>query len=306
MSEVRIGRRGLFHAVGGMTLAFAAVAGTARESQAQAAKRGARPGKKQTYVLVHGAWHSGDMLEPLAKFIRAEGHTVHTPTLAGNRPGDPKTTGLEEAIQSLVDYFVVNKITDAVLFGHSYGGMVITGAADRLPTGTIHRIVYQNAMVPYDGESQNDALGRLRPPAPPRPAGPPPPRVEARNLYPDVPPMPQVEGGSALPFARWRDGLMNDTDEATARYWYAKLNPQPARTFNDKIKLAKNPDRFPFPRAFINATEDLGVQPSSGGWVQVMAERLGQFRYLAMPGGHEVMLTNPKLLAQKIIEAGRD
>ena len=57
-----------------------------------------------TYVLVHGAWHTGAELASVASPIRAAGHQVHTPTLAGNRPGDSKTTGLKEAIQSVVDY----------------------------------------------------------------------------------------------------------------------------------------------------------------------------------------------------------
>ncbi len=47
-----------------------------------------------TYVLVHGAWHTGDLFEEVAAPIRAAGHTVHLPTIAGNRPGDAKTTGL--------------------------------------------------------------------------------------------------------------------------------------------------------------------------------------------------------------------
>ena len=46
-----------------------------------------------TYVLVHGAWHTGAELEPVAAPIRAAGHQVHTPTIKGNRPGDAKTTG---------------------------------------------------------------------------------------------------------------------------------------------------------------------------------------------------------------------
>ena len=54
-----------------------------------------------TYVLVHGAWHTGAELEPTAAPIRAAGHVVHTPTIAGNRPGDAKTAGLAEAIKSI-------------------------------------------------------------------------------------------------------------------------------------------------------------------------------------------------------------
>ena len=43
-----------------------------------------------TYVLIHGAWHTDELLEPVAHAIRAHGHTVHCPTLAGNRPADDR------------------------------------------------------------------------------------------------------------------------------------------------------------------------------------------------------------------------
>jgi hypothetical protein len=68
-----------------------------------------------TYVLVHGAWHTGELLEDVAKYVRSEGHTVYTPTLAGNRPGDSKETGLDQAIDRLVDYFSENSISDAAV-----------------------------------------------------------------------------------------------------------------------------------------------------------------------------------------------
>ena len=47
----------------------------------------------------------------------------------------------EEAIQSIVDYINENQISDAILLGHSYGGMIITGVADRIPE-SIHRLIY--------------------------------------------------------------------------------------------------------------------------------------------------------------------
>ena len=86
-----------------------------------------------TYVLVHGAWHTGAELEPTAAPIRAAGHEVHTPTIAGNRQGDAKTVGLAEAIKSIVDYLTSKNLKDVILVGHSYGGMVITGVADQVP-----------------------------------------------------------------------------------------------------------------------------------------------------------------------------
>ena len=98
-----------------------------------------------TYVLVHGAWHTGAELEPTAAPIRAAGHEVHTPTIAGNKPGDPKTIGLKDAIKSIVDYLAEKNLKDVVLVGHSYGGMVITGVADQVPgkdspTGLLERL----------------------------------------------------------------------------------------------------------------------------------------------------------------------
>lgn len=66
-----------------------------------------------TYVLVHGAWHTGELMEPVAEAIRAQGHTVHCPTLAGNRPDDSRSAiGLTEAVQSLADYMAAHALQD--------------------------------------------------------------------------------------------------------------------------------------------------------------------------------------------------
>ena len=101
-----------------------------------------------TYVLVHGAWHTGELMEPVAHHIREKGHVVHCPTLAGNRPGDDRAAiGLAEAARSLVDFLEQSNLTDVRLMGHSYGGMDISQAADIVPQ-RIRRLVYVNAFVP--------------------------------------------------------------------------------------------------------------------------------------------------------------
>ena len=142
-----------------------------------------------TYVLVHGAWHSGELLEETAAPIRAMGHEVFLPTLAGNRPGDVKSVGLEEVIQSLVDFFSEHSLQDAILVGHSYGGMAITGAADRIPR-RIRRLVYSNAFVPNHGERLNDLVPRFY--------------IE---LFDGI---EQEDGGVMLPFPIWREAFIND------------------------------------------------------------------------------------------------
>jgi pimeloyl-ACP methyl ester carboxylesterase len=111
-----------------------------------------------TYVLVHGAWHTGAELEAVAENIRKGGHTVHCPTAKGNRPGDDRATvGLNDAIQSIADYIQSNNLKDIRLVGQSYGGMLISGVADRMPE-RIKRLVYMNAFVPMPGESLNDLV----------------------------------------------------------------------------------------------------------------------------------------------------
>ena len=110
-----------------------------------------------TYVLVHGAWHTGRELAPVAAVLEAAGHKVFTPTIKGNEVGDAKSVGLTEAIESIADYLIHNALENIVLVGHSYGGMVITGVANRLPD-RIRRLVYWNAFVPNSGESVVDML----------------------------------------------------------------------------------------------------------------------------------------------------
>lgn len=239
-----------------------------------------------TYVLVHGAWHTGELLADVAAPIRAAGHDVHTPTIAGNAPGDDRRTGLEAAISSIADYLNDNGLTDVILVGHSYGGMVITGVADRADD-RVCRLVYWNAFVPNNGECLNDMV--------------PAHYVELFDAISGQSP----DNAVMLPPPIWREAFMNDADAALADSAFAKLNPHPYATFTDKIALSKNPAEMDVAKSYINFTEDTAL-PQSLGWHPRLSEKLGLFRLVQAPGGHEVCFTNPGLLAEKIMEAGRD
>lgn len=237
-----------------------------------------------TWVIVHGAWHTGELFEPVAAPIRAAGHEVHLPTLAGNRPGDVKSTGLAEAIDSVVAYIDDANLGDFVLAGHSYGGMIITGAADRLGD-RIRRLVYWNAFVPNDGESVNDMV--------------PPHYVEMFDA------LTAADGSVELPFEIWREAFINDADLALAREAYAKLNPHPMKTFSDPIALNADPAAFTIPKSYVNCTEDTAL-PHSHGWHPRLSEKLGLFRLVQTPGSHELCFTDPARLAAAFLDAGRD
>jgi pimeloyl-ACP methyl ester carboxylesterase len=234
----------------------------------------------------HGAWHTGTEFEPVAAAIRAAGHQVFTPTIKGNRPGDAKTTGPDEAIQSIVDYLAENNLKDVILLGHSYGGMVITGVADRA-ADRIRRLVYWNAFVPNNGEALNDLV--------------PPIYV---GLF-DAIAAERGDGSVVLPFPIWREAFINDADLETAQRAYDVLNPHPLKTFSDKISLKANPAEMQVAKSYINCTEDTAL-PHGYPWHPRLSEKLGLFRLVQVPGSHELCFTDPKRLAQAIMEAGRD
>jgi len=239
-----------------------------------------------TFVLVHGAWHTGELFEDVARPIREAGHTVHCPTVAGNRPGDPRTLGLDAAIASIVEYLEAENLSDVVLMGHSYGGMVITGVADRAPQ-RIRRLVYWNAFVPNSGECLNDMV---------------PPHYVA--LFDEIS-AASPDNSVVLPYPIWRDAFINDGSEELAQQAYDKLNPHPYATFTDAISLSKNPAEMELGKSYINCTEDTAL-PQSLGWHPRLSEKLGLYRLVQIPGSHETCFSNPALLAQAIMDAGRD
>jgi len=111
-----------------------------------------------TFVLVHGAWSGGWCYARVAKLLRAQGHTVFTPTLTGQGERAHLLSGainLSTHIEDVLGVFRFERLANVVLAGHSYGGMVITGVADRTPD-KIKALAYLDAFVPEDGQSLFD------------------------------------------------------------------------------------------------------------------------------------------------------
>lgn len=108
-----------------------------------------------TYVLIPGACHGGWCFDDLAAALRSEGHRVLTPTLTGVAERAHLAhagVNLETHVADVLAEFRVQRVTDAVLVGHSYAGMVITAVADRIPR-QVASLVYLDAFVPNDGDS---------------------------------------------------------------------------------------------------------------------------------------------------------
>src|SRR6266704_3351854 len=139
-------------------LSIALVAFASQVIVTQAMAQSAKP----TIVIVHGAWGGAWAFRRVDALLRDKGYNVYRPQLTGlgdrvhlSRPD----IGLSTHIEDVVNTILFEDLHDIILVGHSYGGMVITGVADRVPD-RIRRLVYVDAFVPNDGESVMSIVGR--------------------------------------------------------------------------------------------------------------------------------------------------
>jgi len=115
-----------------------------------------------TFVIVHGAWGGGWDWKHVDHLLTAGGNTVYRPTLTGlGEHSNLYTTNidLDTHIQDIVNVILWEDLYNVVLVGHSYGGMVITGVADRIP-GRIRHLVYVDAKLPENGEHSDSLMAK--------------------------------------------------------------------------------------------------------------------------------------------------
>ncbi|NJK57934.1 MAG: alpha/beta hydrolase [Pleurocapsa sp. SU_5_0] len=239
-----------------------------------------------TFVLVHGSWHDGSAWQAVIDHLEAQGHQAFAPTIAGHGKGVNKNVNHTQCTQSIVDYIVSKDLTDIVLLGHSFGGTIIAKVVEVI-SDRIRRLIFFNAFVLNDGESLIDNV--------------PPP---TQSLF-DKLARESNDNTLMLPFDIWREAFLNDADLDLAKSSYAQLSPEPYQPGIDKLDL-KQFYSLPIPKSYLYCTEDTALPQGEWGWHPRMSGRLGQFRYVQMPGSHEVMFSNPVGLAAKIIVAGRD
>lgn len=221
------------------------------------------------YVLIHGAFHGGWCWRDVAAGLRARGHDVFTPTLTGlGAQSHLLTPGvdLDVHIQDVTNLLQWEDLTDVTLVGHSYGGMVVTGVADRA-ADRIADIVYLDAIVPENGQSTLDVQ--------------PPGRADwmraraAENGGVTIPPVePELYG----------------VTEPDAKAWVAaKCTPQPFQTFSQKIRLSGPPAERVTKRLYILCTNP--ALP----YMQQFYERAASANWevMEMATGHDAMVTAP-------------
>jgi pimeloyl-ACP methyl ester carboxylesterase len=230
------------------------------------------------FVLVHGGGHGGWCWQPVARRLRAAGHEVHAPTLTGlgeRRHLLSAETGLDTHIEDISQLLFHEDLRDVVLVGHSYGGMVITGAADRCPE-RIARLVYLDAAIPQSGERLVDSSPGLA-------------------QFDDS----RMTGGVRL--GLWPEGVIGPlygvTDPALAEWALPRLAPHPWKTFEDRLALQRPDKVAAIPRAIVNCTATLHRRPAE------MLPRWSNAAYVReIDTGHDLMLTEPDEVARLLDE----
>jgi pimeloyl-ACP methyl ester carboxylesterase len=231
-----------------------------------------------TFVIAHGAWSSGFAWKKVRPLAGAAGHEVFTPSYTGLGERSHLATpdvNLSTHIQDVVNTLFYEDLRDVVLVGHSYGGMVATGTADRA-SDRVRKVIYLDAFVPRDGQSLNDLTQRPPGSAADAPTGGPPP---AEGWL--VPPMPTSADASP-------------EDQA----WLAERRvPQPRKTFEEKISLTGAVEKLP--RVYIYC---LRIRPGDVfGQFAARARREPGWQYEEIDATHSPNVTAPEALAELLL-----
>ena len=224
------------------------------------------------FVLVHGAFGGATSWRRLAPLLRARGHDVYAPSLTGlgdrAHLGGPQTN-LSTHIQDIVGIIELWDLRDVVLVGHSLGGIVITGVADRVPDRIAH-VVYLDAVLPRHGESVMD-----------------------------------LEGAEDLRSLPLEDGwlLLQPESTNTPRPPSRGL---PIGTLEEKLYLSKPLEQQPFTRTYVKAAQTSqppADQPQGNFWNAYNRVRNDPaWRLALLPGGHGMHRESPESVAGILLD----
>ncbi|WP_435156456.1 alpha/beta fold hydrolase [Amycolatopsis sacchari] len=229
-----------------------------------------------TYVLVHGAWHSGQCWDRVVPLLAEAGHEVHAPTLTGH--GDTvdllgPDVGLGRYVDDVVRLLLGHDLTDVVLVGHSFAGMIISAVANEVP-GRIGHLVYLDAMDPVDGQTAVDV----------------------------APPAQGMLDAAAASGTPWRlppmsPAFLGVTRPEDVAWLETMLTDESARAFQEPVKLG-NPALGAIPATYVRCVADRPARPPAS---TVRPNGL-PVRVRELESGHDSMITAPRELAEVLLE----
>jgi pimeloyl-ACP methyl ester carboxylesterase len=243
-----------------------------------------------TYVLVGGGWLGGWCWQPVARRLRDYGHDAYPATLTGlgerAHLASPEVD-LDTHITDVVNLVEFEDLHDIVLLGHSYGGLVVTGVADRIP-GRISWLVYLDTGPLPDGTALIEAF-------------PPEARTHIERQVEELGdgwrfPMPPPEELASM-------GSLEGLDEDHLRLLRSRAAPQPFGTYTQPLRL-ENPAREELPKLGILCSFSLDqVQEMIASDDPVFRGLAGPtWQFAELPTGHWPMFSRPDDLAKLLLD----
>ncbi|MFC5833943.1 alpha/beta hydrolase [Nonomuraea insulae] len=233
------------------------------------------------FVLVHGGRHGGWCWRPVARRLRAAGHEVFTPTLTGLGERAhllSREISLGTHIDDVVATLGFEDIQDAVLVGHSYGGMVVTGALERV-SDRVRGHVLLDGHMPRTGESVFDHIG--------------PARAKKMTALAD-----EHGDGWYIPPA---DAAWYGVTEPTAAAWVnSRMTAQPLKSYQDPIGSTDRAWRHP--GMFVECVPS-SQEPHMLARARARSEADPHFHYRVLQTAHDAMVTDPDAVTALLLEA---
>ena len=231
------------------------------------------------FILVHGSFSGGWVWRFLAPLLRAAGHEVHAPTLTGlganSHLSQMTRISLGTHIQDVTNTLYYEDLSDVVLVGHSYAGMIITGVAAKSPKRLAH-LVYFDAYLPREGESERDLW----------------PADQLAKYRADI----AAGIGFREPLA---PSFLGITDPKMAEWVRERLTPHPLSTYEDPPPSGTT-EGASIPRTYIHC-----ILGPIALWMQPFADRSRRsgWNVYTLAAGHCAQLTHPKELAEILLKA---
>jgi pimeloyl-ACP methyl ester carboxylesterase len=230
-------------------------------------------------VLVHGSNDGSWVWKRVAPMLRAAGHEVYAPTLSGladRRHLLDSGIDLNTHVEDVANLLVYEDLSDVILVGHSYAGMVISGVAASVPE-RLKRVVYLDAYVPEPGQSAVDLWPEER-------------RAYAERADP-------TGEGSAQPPPL---SLFGVTDPGLAAWIESRMTPHPGATYTQPVAPG-DARSAALERVFISCTGNPATTPNFFGPFAQKARSSG-WAVHEIAAGHLAMLTAPESVAEVLLE----
>lgn len=235
---------------------------------------------RRTFVLVHGSWHGGWCWDAVVKSLAQRGHRVFAPTLTGlgeRRHLLSKDVNLTTHITDVCNVIETEDLSDAVLVGHSYGGIVISGVADRMPP-RLSQLIYLDALLVDPGQTVFSTFFS----------------PEEREAVLKV----VAEQGNGVGIPPLPASLFGITDPEKLQWVQRHLSPQPVGTYEEPLQLQSELGGT-LRKTYIECTQNAlpVIEP-----IRKRVRADSSWRVRTLDSGHDAMVSAPERLTKLLVE----